>query len=133
MIRIGPALKAARRHQRGRRLDQLVGVEIEVRKDGVVLARPLVLVVVLQKRVRRPRHAADVVRIDEPLGAQRFCVAHEQLHGLLLRLAALAVEECLFRICKRQGHIVKRAAISSMPSHRFWSLRFSSKLCWLSS
>ena len=28
-------------------------------------------------------------------------------------------------------HIVSRAAISSMPSHRFCRRRFSSKLCWL--
>ena len=74
---IDSALKAARLSHGLRHIDELVGVEVEVREDRVVLGCTRVLVVVLKKRVRRPRHAGDVVGVDESLSPQRFRVPDE--------------------------------------------------------
>ena len=76
------------------------------RRSRRVPSCALVLVVVLQKRIRRARHAGDVARVDEALGTQRLGVAHQQLHGLLRGLALAAVEHLLFVV----GEIHHQAA-----------------------
>ena len=70
VARIGAALKVAGRHERLRHLDELVGVEIEVREDRVEAVRALVLVVVLQERIGGAGHPGDVARVDEALRAR---------------------------------------------------------------
>ena len=69
-----------------------------MREDRVEALRALVLVVVLQERIRRARNAGDVPRIDEAIGAERLGVPHEQLHRLLRGPALPAVEHLLFLV-----------------------------------
>ena len=93
---IGAALKVIARHERLRHLDELIGVEIEVREDRVEALRPLVLVVVLQEWIRRSGNAGDIPRVHEALSTKRLRVSDEQRHRLLSGLPFSAVEHLFF-------------------------------------
>jgi hypothetical protein len=97
---IAPALQVARVHGGLRGVQEFVGVEIEIREDGVAAALALVLVVVLEERVGRSGHAGHVARLDEPLGPERLGVSHQQVHRLLRGSAVAAVEHRLFSGCE---------------------------------
>src|SRR6185503_21206546 len=82
----------------GRDVDQFIGVEIEVRKDGVVFAAGETAVVILQEWIGGTGHAGYVVGVDEPLRAQRLGVANQQFHRLLPRLAVTAIQHGLLAV-----------------------------------
>ena len=79
IVRIGATLQMAGMHERLRHVDELVGIQIEVRKNRVVLAGSRGFVEILQKRVGRTRDACDIPGIEESFGAQRLAITNEQL------------------------------------------------------
>ncbi len=94
---IDAALQVTRVNEGLRHVDELVGVQIEIGEDRVVISAS-VLVVILQKGVGRAGNACDVVGLDESLRSQRFGVSNQQFHCLLARLAFAAVEHGLFGV-----------------------------------
>jgi hypothetical protein len=118
--RVRAALQVARVHDGLRRLYELVGVEVEERKDGVAPQAALVLEVVLQERVGRARHAGHVLRVEKALGTERLGVAHQQVHRLLRGLATAAIEHGLLVVGEREH---QRAASASVACRSSRSVR----------
>ena len=100
VVRIVAALQMAGMSRRLRHLDDLVAVQIEKRKNGVVVAAAMLVVVLGQKGIRRSGHPGDVVGGNQALRAQRFTIAHQKLHRLLPRLAVLAIQHGLLFVAQ---------------------------------
>jgi len=93
VLRVDALLQVRAADRDLRNLDHFGAIEVELGKYRVHAAMPRA--VFAQERRRGAHRAADVVGIDEALGAQRLAVAHQQVHRLLLGLALRALQHRL--------------------------------------